>query len=647
MAKIQILSEETIDKIAAGEVVERPSSVVKELVENAIDAGATAVTVEIKEGGISFIRVTDNGEGIEKSQIKNAFYRHATSKLRDASELTAIGTLGFRGEALSSIAAVSQVELITKTEEELTGTRYIIEGAVEKDVQDVGVPKGTTILVKNLFFNTPVRKKFLKSPTTEGSYINELCERMALSKPNVSFQFIQNGQMKFHTSGNGDLKELVYRIYGKEIAKEIIPVNQKGKDISIYGVIGKPTLSRANRNFENYFVNGRYIKSSLISKAVEDGYASYMMQHKFPFFILNIDVSPEMVDVNVHPTKMDVRFSNNEFFYDYISGTINTVLKMQELIPEVSLMDEKKETSATTKAKGPEPFEAIRIENMDSKTPSPFVLAEESVSYQTMQTQDQNGNTSALQNASLREAGILPSIIGIPKEDKDMGNKASHNVIKAEQVVYAKAPEQMSLFETPFLSKEAETDYDILGQLFDTYWLFAYGEKLLIMDQHAAHEKVKYERLVQRFKEKTIETQTLNPPVIISISSKEKTILEEYMQYFEELGFSLEDFGSNEMAIRTVPLDLYGQNEQDMFLSLLNELCSEVPKGKQELIYEKIASMACKAAVKGNNRLSREEVKALIQELMTLENPYHCPHGRPTIISMTKYELEKKFKRIV
>ena len=647
MAKIQILSEETIDKIAAGEVVERPSSVVKELVENAIDAGATAVTVEIKEGGISFIRVTDNGEGIEKSQIKNAFYRHATSKLRDASELTAIGTLGFRGEALSSIAAVSQVELITKTEEELTGTRYVIEGAVEKDVQDVGVPKGTTILVKNLFFNTPVRKKFLKSPTTEGSYINELCERMALSKPDVSFQFIQNGQMKFHTSGNGDLKELVYRIYGKEIAKEIIPVNQKGKDISIYGVIGKPTLSRANRNFENYFVNGRYIKSSLISKAVEDGYASYMMQHKFPFFILNIDVSPEMVDVNVHPTKMDVRFSNNEFFYDYISGTINTVLKMQELIPEVSLMDEKKETSATTKAKGPEPFEAIRIENMDSKTPSPFVLAEESVSYQTMQTQDRNENTSALQNASLREAGILPSIIGIPKEDKDMGNKASHNVIKAEQVVYAKAPEQMSLFETPFLSKEAETDYDILGQLFDTYWLFAYGEKLLIMDQHAAHEKVKYERLVQRFKEKTIETQTLNPPVIISISSKEKTILEEYMQYFEELGFSLEDFGSNEMAIRTVPLDLYGQNEQDMFLSLLNELCSEVPKGKQELIYEKIASMACKAAVKGNNRLSREEVKALIQELMTLENPYHCPHGRPTIISMTKYELEKKFKRIV
>ena len=644
MAKIQILSEETIDKIAAGEVVERPSSVVKELVENAIDAGASAVTVEIKEGGISFIRVTDNGEGIEKSQIKNAFYRHATSKLRDASELTAIGTLGFRGEALSSIAAVSQVELITKTEDDLTGTRYVIEGAVEKDMQDVGVPKGTTILVKNLFFNTPVRKKFLKSPTTEGSYINELCERMALSKPNVSFRFIQNGQMKFHTSGNGDLNELVYRIYGKDIAKEIIPVNQKGKDISISGVIGKPTLCRANRNFENYFVNGRYIKSSLISKAAEEGYASYMMQHKFPFFILNIDVSPEMVDVNVHPTKMDVRFSNNEYFYDYISGTINTVLKMQELIPEVSLIDEKKETSATSKTKGPEPFEAIRMEN---RTTSPFVLAEETVSYHAMHSKDTNENSVSIQNASLGEAGILPSIIGRPKEYNDIGNKTSNNVIKADQIAYAKAPEQMTLFETPFLSKEAAIDYEILGQLFDTYWLIAYGEKLLIMDQHAAHEKIKYERLVKHFKEKTIETQALNPPVIISLSSKEKTILEEYIPYFEELGFSLEDFGSNEIAIRTVPLDLYGQNERDMFLSLLDELCNDVPKGKQELIHEKIASMSCKAAVKGNNRLSTEEVKELIRELMTLQNPYHCPHGRPTIISMTKYELEKKFKRII
>lgn len=614
MAKIQILSEETIDKIAAGEVVERPSSVVKELVENAIDAKATAVTVEIKEGGIAFIRVTDNGEGIEKSQIKNAFYRHATSKLRDASELTAIGTLGFRGEALSSIAAVSQVELITKTEEELTGIRYIIEGAVEKDIREVGVPKGTTIIVKNLFFNTPVRRKFLKSPATEAGYINELCERMALSKPDVAFQFIQNGQMKFHTSGNGDLQELVYRIYGKDIAKEIIPVSQKGKDISIYGVLGKPTICRANRNFENYFVNGRYVKSSLISKAVEDGYSAHLMQHKFPFFILNIDVSPELVDVNVHPTKMDVRFSNSEYFYDYIASSVSAMLRMQDLIPEVSLTEEKQSAQAKVHTpKAPEPFETTRM-----------TLAEESTAYT-----------------------VLPSVIGKPDTDYVQNDLPRKNIIKADQAVYVKQSEQMSLFETPFLSKEAALEYEIIGQLFDTYWLITYGDKLLIIDQHAAHEKVKYERFVKHFKEKTIETQALNPPIIVSLSPKEKAILKDFEMYFADLGFTLEDFGSNEIAVRSVPLDLYGQNEKEMFLTLLDELCSDIPKGRQELIYEKIASMSCKAAVKGNNRLSRDEVKALIQELMTLENPYNCPHGRPTIISMTKYELEKKFKRII
>lgn len=648
MAKIELLSEETIDKIAAGEVIERPSSVVKELVENAIDAGAKAVTVEIKEGGISFIRVTDDGEGIEKSQVKNAFFRHATSKLHDASELMSIGTLGFRGEALSSIAAVAQVELISKTEDSLTGIRYVIEGAVEKDFQEVGVPKGTTILVKNLFFNTPVRRKFLKSPTTEGSYINELCERMALSKPDIAFQFIQNGQVKFHTSGNGNLQELVYRIFGKDIAKETIPVSQKGKDISIYGILGKPTIARANRNFENYFVNGRYIKSSLIAKAVEEGYANHLMQHKFPFFILNIDVSPELVDVNVHPTKMDVRFSNGEYFYDYIASSVGAVLKMQELIPEVTLDDDKtkkeQEKPAEQVIKAPEPFETNRMQQLTSQvtqlySQTPMHFQEESAVYGAV---SEPVNNNAAMNPN-------PAILGIIKDSIQTLNPGSgvNNVIKSENVVYATPTEQISLFETPFLSKEAEKEYEIIGQLFDTYWLIAYDEKLLIMDQHAAHEKVKYERLVKQFKEKTIETQTLNPPVIVSLSSKELDVLSGYKEYFEGLGFTIEDFGSNEIAVRTVPLDLYGQNEKDMFLTLLDELCSEVPKGKQEFIYEKMASMACKAAVKGNNRLSVEEVKALLKEMMTLDNPYNCPHGRPTIISMTKYELEKKFKRIV
>ena len=638
MKRIELLSEETIDKIAAGEVIERPSSVVKELVENAIDAGAKAVTVEIKEGGISFIRVTDDGEGIDKSQVKTAFYRHATSKLHDASELMSIGTLGFRGEALSSVAAVAQVELITKTEESLTGVRYVIEGAIEKEFQEVGVPKGTTILVKNLFFNTPVRRKFLKSPTTEGSYINELCERMALSKPDIAFQFIQNGQVKFHTSGNGNLQELVYRIYGKDIAKETIPVSQRGKDISIYGILGKPTIARANRNFENYFVNGRYIKSSLIAKAVEEGYANHLMQHKFPFFILNIDVSPELVDVNVHPTKMDVRFSNGEYFYDYIASSVSAMLKMQELIPQVAFgePDKKTQTADESIQKAPEPFEKSRLQTM-----SPVMtLKEETAEYHTEEKHMQQAMVSANPN---------PAVLGIIKDSIQTLNPGSisSNVIKSEHVVYATKPEQISLFDTPFLSKEAEKEYEIIGQLFDTYWLISYDEKLLIMDQHAAHEKVKYERLVKHFKEKNVETQTLNPPIIVSLSAKEQVVIEDYKDYFEGLGFGIEDFGSNEIAVRTVPLDLYGQNEKDMFMSLLDELCSEVPKGKQELIYEKMASMACKAAVKGNNRMSKEEVKVLLKEMMTLDNPYNCPHGRPTIISMTKYELEKKFRRIV
>lgn len=644
MAKIELLSEETIDMIAAGEVIERPSSVVKELVENAIDAGAKAITVEIKEGGISFIRVTDDGEGIEKDQVKNAFFRHATSKLRDASELMAIGTLGFRGEALSSIAAVAQVELITKTEDSLTGVRYMIEGAVEKEFEEVGVPKGTTILVKNLFFNTPVRRKFLKSPTTEGSYINELCERMALSKPDIAFQFIQNGQVKFHTSGNGNLQELVYRIFGKDMAKETIPVSQKGKDISIYGVLGKPTIARANRNYENYFVNGRYIKSTLIAKAVEEGYGSHMMQHKFPFFVLNIDVEPELVDVNVHPTKMDVRFSNGEYFYDYIASCISAVLKMQELIPQVSL-DENKEKIVQVTEKAPEPFEKSRMEQMavsdaySTNNKLPLCVQEESAGYQTK---------SEVEVKNVSET-VNPAVFGIIKDSIQTLNPSGNtsNIIKSGNVVYATPPEQISLFETPFLSKEAEKNYEIIGQLFDTYWLISYDEKLLIMDQHAAHEKVKYERLVKHFREKTIETQNCNPPIIISLSAKEQSIIAEYMEYFEGLGFIIEDFGSNEIAVRSVPLDLYGQNEKDMFLSLLDELCTDVPKGKQELIYEKMASMACKAAVKGNNRMSVDEVKALITEMMELDNPYNCPHGRPTIISMTKYELEKKFKRIV
>lgn len=616
MAKIHVLSEETIDKIAAGEVVERPASIVKELVENAIDAGADAITIEIKEGGISFIRITDNGEGIEKSEIRNAFCRHATSKITSIEDVSRVISLGFRGEALSSIAAVAQIELITKTKEELTGIRYVIEGAVEKEMSEVGVPQGTTLIVRNIFFNTPVRRKFLKSAATEGGYIAELCEHLALSKPSVSFKFIMNGQVRFHTSGDGDLKELIYRIYGKEISKEIIPISQNSKDIEIEGYLGKPTITRSNRNFENYFVNGRYIKSSLVAKAVEEGYKSYMMQHKFPFFILNINVNTDMIDVNVHPTKMDVRFTNQEYFFDYLVSAVNTTLKVREMIPDVYLEEPKEDKKTKEKIQTPEPFEQERIakQNIDA----------EEVQKEVKQIFPQ---TTVLEPVA--EYEYRP------------------NVIKAKEAVLVNQSVQMNLFEDKILTREARQKYRILGQIFDTYWLIEYDNKLLMMDQHAAHEKVKYEALIKKMKDCVCETQTLNPPIIISVTAKEEVLLNEYQSYFNQLGFELEEFGGSEVAIRSVPLDLYGQNEKDMFMDILAELETENPKGKTEAVLEKLASMACKAAVKGNNSMSFAEVNELLDELLCLENPYHCPHGRPTIVSMSKYEIEKKFKRIV
>ena len=602
MSKIHILSEETIDKIAAGEVVERPSSIVKELVENAIDAGADAITVEIKEGGISFIRITDNGEGIEKGEIRNAFCRHATSKITNAEDIASVGSLGFRGEALSSIAAVAQVELITKTKNELTGTRYVIEGAVEKEITEVGVPQGTTLIVRNIFFNTPVRRKFLKTATTEAGYIGELCEHLAMSKPSVSFKFIMNGQIRFHTSGDGNLQELIYRIFGKEISKEVIPIHQKSRDIEIEGYLGKPTINRANRNFENYFVNGRYIKSTLISKAVEEGYRSYLMQHRFPFFILNITVNTEMIDVNVHPTKMDVRFTNQEYLYDYLVYAIGEALKAREMIPNVYLEQEKQPSQQEKKVLVPEPFEQERIQK--SQVVKPALVQEKEADYHA-------------------------------------------NIIKADQAVLVNQNVQMNLFEDKILTREAKQKYRILGQIFDTYWLIEYENKLLMMDQHAAHEKVKYEALVKKLQDNVCETQTLNPPVIVSISAREDMLIRDYMEYFNQIGFELEEFGGNEIAIRSVPLDLFGENEKEMFMDILNELGSDHPRGTPEAILEKLASMACKAAVKGNNQMSFTEVNALLEELLLLDNPYNCPHGRPTIVSMSKYEIEKKFKRIV
>lgn len=631
MAHIHLLDPNTIDKIAAGEVVEKPASVVKELVENAIDAGATALTIEIKGGGIDSIRITDNGMGIEKADVKNAFLRHATSKIEKADDLQTVKTLGFRGEALSSISAVAKVEMITKTKDSLLGTRYVIEGAKEVEFSEVGAPNGTTIIVRNLFYNVPARRKFLNSPITEGGYIADLVEHIALSKPHISFKFIHGKDVKFHTSGNNDLREIIYRIYGKETAEALIPIDYSHSLMHITGFLGKPSLNRGSRGFENYFLNGRYIKSKVIYSAIEEGYKEFLMQHKFPFTVLHIETKPEQVDVNVHPTKMDVRITEEKEFYDSIKNAIYNALKESELIPSVSLVEEKEE-KISYKESIPEPFEAKRIEKSKVCEETPK-YSENSEKYGNLQEKLQKWE----------EGHILGEDISklLAKNEKKPSN-----IIKAKDHIIVEKPVQMNLFEEKLLTKDAKEEYQILGQIFDTYWLVAFKDKLFIIDQHAAHEKVKYEELMAKFEKKEIISQTLNPPIIVSLSAKEEAVLKTNLEVFENLGFGIEEFGGNEYALRSVPMDLYGYDKQQLFLNVLDELCEDDNKGTLT-IEQKIASMSCKAAVKGNNRLSKDEMVALIDQLLELNNPYHCPHGRPTIISMSKYEIEKKFKRII
>lgn len=631
MAVINILDHQTIDKIAAGEVVERPSSVVKELVENAIDAGADAITVELKDGGTTLIRVTDNGDGIEKSQVRNAFLRHATSKISSAEDLTDLVSLGFRGEALASIAAVSMVELISKTSQELTGIRYLVEGGIEKEEEEIGAPDGTTVLVRNLFYNTPPRRKFLKQPQTEGSYVADLMEHLAMSNPQVSFKFIMNEQTKFYTTGNNDLGEIIYRIYGKEISKELIPFHFDEDGVSIDGLLGKPVINRANRNYEIFFVNGRYIKSTLVSKAIEEGYREYLMQHKFPFCVLHFQIDTKRIDVNVHPTKMEVRIADEPLFYETVKNAIHHALHVTEMIPEVSLTEDKsdhrqKAVKETAKISVPEPFERRRI-----------AAAEEARGYKT---------------AIPAEKSTFDRVREVPVYNAEKHDAAKPSEIKV--VSQEKTPEepvqnsvQMELFEDKILSEQARAHYEIIGQLFDTYWLVSYENKLLIIDQHAAHEKVKYERFIKRFHEHGIVSQTINPPMIVTLSGKERECYLKHSDDFKALGFTIEEFGGNDYAIRGVPMDLYGYEENEFFREILDELSSETVTGTPETIRIRIATMACKAAVKGNMRMNAEEAQRLIDELLTLDNPYNCPHGRPTIISMSKYEIEKKFKRIV
>lgn len=688
---IHVLDSRTIDRIAAGEVVERPASVVKELVENAIDAGSTAITVEAKEGGIEFIRVTDNGCGIEREQLPTAFLRHATSKIEDADDLNHIASLGFRGEALSSIAAVSRVEIITKRKENLTGTRMVLEGAKEQAIDEIGAPDGTTFLMRNLFFNTPVRRKFLKQPATEGSYITDLMEHLALSRPDISFKFVLGNQTRFHTSGNGDLREVIYRIYGREIAAQLVPIQIEENGIKVEGYLGKPVLVRSNRNFEIYFINGRFIRSGVIAKAIEEGYKQYLMQHKFPLCVLHITMDTETVDVNVHPSKMDVRFSDGMAFARMLSEKIATTLRNREMIPDASLEDEKsiqkkeqEDRKASWKEHTPEAFEKKREESYRVMEAAKYEAVpkdrREFIQKPIWQEAHAGIQTSIRKpesiSAQTEEQPAAPAAAPEPKEDdffveaaplEPRAETSSEPVICPEtaEVIEPKEdspaltqpedkePEvrdvqQMNLFEEKLLSVQNRSRYRIIGQVFDTYWLIQFEDKLFIIDQHAAHEKVKYERLMKQFHEKSVISQRLMPPIIVSLTGQEESILHTYEDAFAQLGFEIEAFGGNEYALRSVPVDLYGCSERELFLAVLDELSQETGnRGSFQVIEEKIASMSCKAAVKGNNRLSLQEAEQLIDELLTLDNPYNCPHGRPTIITMTENDLEKKFKRIV
>ncbi len=638
MGKIAVLDKQTIDKIAAGEVVERPASVVKELVENAIDANASQIMVEIRGGGIEYLRITDNGSGLEKEDIPLAFLRHSTSKIRSAQDLTGITSLGFRGEALSSISAVSMVELITKTRKEVLGNRCYLEGGVQKELEEIGAPDGTTFVVRNLFYNTPARKKFLRSEMAEASAVHEMMTHLALSHPEIAFKLMIQNQMKLQTAGSGKLKDVIYHIYGREIAMQLLPITWEKGPIAIHGFLGKPEISRGNRNYENYFVNGRYVKSKILAKGIEDGYKSYMMQHRYPFVCLDIRIDGTFLDVNVHPTKMELRFGDQNLVYDTLQQGIKEVLSKKELIPEITLQDtgvgskagkaketitDKEESNVLDKKK---PVEKLPLEKM-WKTPEP--------SKEPITPEDKNLEYFLEQMRKRVK----------DRHRQEVQTSATPQTLREENG-YQKA-EQLQLFDDKLLSKKAAVRHEIIGQVFGTYWLVQYGDKLYIIDQHAAHEKVLYERLMKSLWEQNCQSQLLSPPVILNLTMPEEQLYRMYQSYFADMGFEIEEFGEQAYAVRAVPANLPGLDRTDVLIELLDSLSEISGRISSESLLDKVASMSCKAAVKGKHQMSSLEAKALIDELLTLENPYHCPHGRPTIISMTRYELEKKFKRII
>ena len=643
MPNIAILNQETIDKIAAGEVVERPCSVVKELVENAIDAGSTAITVEIKEGGISFIRITDNGCGIERDQVAVAFYRHSTSKIRSAEDLLTVKSLGFRGEALSSISAVARVELITKTYDELTGTRYVIEGSKELSNEEIGAPDGTTFIVKDLFYNVPARRKFLKTAQTEGSYISDMVEKLALSHPDISFKFINNNQTKLHTSGNGNRKDIIYHIFGREISSSLLEVKHECEYFKVEGFIGKPVITRGIRNYENYFINGRYVKSNILSRAIEEAYKSFLMQHQYPFTVLYFTFFSEL-DVNVHPTKMELRFDNNNEIYVELCDTIYAILSRKEMIPEVPVdsTPAPKKIVHEYKEPIPEPFEKRRINEVRAaESRSVYGQSVTSAAKAPAVNEQLTDNTSKLQTAKASASALVAGT----GNSVELAPETS-TAYEPAQVVTG-TQQTLGDYDKVFLTESSKKQFSIIGQLFKTYWLIEFEDKLYIIDQHAAHEKVLYEKTMARLANKDFTSQRISPPIVMTLDARECEMLEKYRPQIEQFGYEVEHFGGKEYMISAIPDNLFNIDMKDLFIEMLDDFSNSTGRQTPDIITEKVASMSCKAAVKGNDKLTLPEINKLIDELLSLDNPYNCPHGRPTIISMSKYEIEKKFKRIV
>ncbi|MBQ9549433.1 MAG: DNA mismatch repair endonuclease MutL [Lachnospiraceae bacterium] len=632
---IQVLDSKTIDKIAAGEVIERPASIVKELLENAVDAGATRISVDIKNGGIDEIRVSDNGSGIERKEVRTAFLPHATSKLRSIEDLFILKSLGFRGEALPSIASVSRVKLFTKTEGDNVGIKYVIEGGTELSFEEAGVPDGSTFIVNDLFFNTPARRKFLKSANTEAGHISTLVEETALSNPDISIKYSISGSNRLYTSGNGDLKEVIYRIFGREISESLLPLKASSGDMILTGFISKPIIARSSRAMENYFVNSRYVKDNIISKAIEDGYAGFLMQHKFPFTVLMLQLPSENVDINVHPRKMEIKLSDGSAVYEFIRKAVRDTLSNREFINDFDFEKEKspKERDTEAPAKAPEPFEAVNAVTYTENSEKPLSLFKEETVY---------------------DAGTSAQIIPKKRED-ERPSPVSPDTIDGTEAAPLEKPffddgvkgSQLDLFEEKILSRDASKEFKIVGQIFETYWIIEFRDEMLLIDQHAAHEKVNYESFLKQFRVRSVITQNLNPPIVMTLSGEQRSVLNRFLPRFTEMGFEIEPFGGNDFAIRTVPYNLYGLNDSEVMTALLDELSAGIRDEDISIIHDKIASMSCKAAIKGNTAISLNEAEALIEQLLSCKDPYNCPHGRPTIIKMSKKELEKKFKRVL